>query len=31
VQIAALHGPRVTKLEDIEAAIGVKQQTASNN
>ena len=30
-QIAALHGPRVTKLEDIEAAIGVKQQTASSN
>lgn len=30
-QIAALHGPRVTKLEDIEAAIGIKPQTASNN
>ena len=28
-QIAALHGPRVTKLEDIEAAIGVSK-TASN-
>lgn len=28
-QIAALHGPRVTKLEDLETAIGIKK-TASN-
>lgn len=28
-QIAALHGPRVTKLDDLEAAIGVKR-SASN-
>lgn len=28
-QIAALHGPRVTKLDDLEAAIGI-QKSASN-